>query len=321
MISTHWLDQRTPYWRRLEDLLDWIERAGLKTLTRSELQELGLLYRQIAADLATVREDPSSARFATDLNQLLTRAHNTIYSAERPTASAALRFVGRTFPQAFRDNRTYCLVAGLLFWAAAIVGAALAHQDPDFKARILGPRMVETIDRREMWTHSIVAIKPYASSMIMTNNMSVAFTTFAAGITGGVGTIYLLVFNGLLIGVIGAACASSGMSLQLWSFVAPHGVLELPAICIAGGAGLRLAHGLLFPGFLPRRDSLVRAGRDAVKLVLGCVPILIIAGVIEAFVSPTDLAIPSKFLLAAALFVLLGLYLFWQPRRERQPGT
>jgi uncharacterized membrane protein SpoIIM required for sporulation len=169
--------------------------------------------------------------------------------------------------------------------------------------------MAETIQRREMWTHSVVAIKPLASSSIMTNNLSVSFTTFAAGITAGLGTIYMIVFNGLLIGVIGTACAQARMSLQLWSFVAPHGVLELPAIFIAAGAGLRLATGLLFPGVLPRMQSLAIAGREGVRLLLGAIPMLFVAGIIEAFVSPTELAVKLKFLLAAALFTLLCLYL------------
>jgi len=203
----------------------------------------------------------------------------------------------------------------LLFSGGGIVGAALTVRDPDFKLKLLGSEMVDTIDRHEMWTHSIVGVKPLASSRIMTNNMGVAFMTFAAGITGGLGTIYLMVFNGLLIGVIGTACGMAGMSLPLWSFVAPHGALELPAIFIAGGAGLRLGQGLLFPGFLPRRHSLALAGREAVKLVLGCIPILIIAGIVEAFISPTDLAISMKFSLAAALFALLTLYLMSGKRR------
>jgi uncharacterized membrane protein SpoIIM required for sporulation len=201
-------------------------------------------------------------------------------------------------------------IALLIFAAAAAVGAALTFQDPDFKLSILGPQMVQTIEKREMWTHSIVGIKPLASSAIMTNNMSVAFTTFALGITGGLGTIYMMLFNGVLLGVIGMACHLSGMSLQLWEFVAPHGVLELPAIFIAGGAGLRIASGLLFPGYLPRRESLARAGTDAVQLLLGCIPILIIAGTIEAFISPSGLATGLKFALAGALFTLLLAYLF-----------
>lgn len=321
MISTRWLEKRKPYWSRLEALLDRIARTGINSLTREELQELGLLYRQIAADLAALREDRASVRFAGHLNELLARAHNSIYSSDKPSASAVLGFFRETYPQVFRQHLTYCLVAFAIFAASAAVGATLTRQHDDFKMKILGPRMVETIERREMWTHSIVAIKPFASSAIMTNNLGVAFTTFATGITGGLGTIYMLTLNGLLIGTIGAACWLSGMSVQLWSFVAPHGVLELPAIFIAGGAGLRLASGLLFPGFLPRRESLARAGTDGVKLLLGCVPILILAGVIEAFVSPTNLDVASKFGMAAALFALLLTYLFWKPAPSATTGV
>jgi len=288
----------------------------LKSLSRSDLQELSLLYRQTAADLAAIREDRSSVHFARYVNQLLVRAHNTIYSGHRASPLAALSFFWDTYPAVFRRLLKHCLLAVLIFAIAGIVGAALTYQNPDFKVKLLGPQMVETIDRHEMWTHSIVGIKPLASSAIMTNNMSVGFTTFALGITAGLGTIYMMAFNGLLIGVIGMACFLSGMSLQLWSFVAPHGVLELPAIFIAGGAGFRIAQGLLFPGVLPRRDSLAKAGLEAVQLILGTIPILIIAGLIEAFVSPTALPIPLKFSMAGALFVLLNVYLFGVGRKK-----
>ena len=312
MISTRWLEERQTYWKRLEQLLDQTSRRGFSSLTRRELQELGLLYRQIASDLAAVREDPGSTRFAEYLNQLLGRAHHTIYSAERRGLSA-FRFLASGYPRVFRRNVAPIALSLAVFLGAGALGAMATFRDPELKARVLGPDMVATIDRREMWTHSIVAIKPLASSQIMTNNMSVALTTFAAGITGGIGTLYMLAFNGLLLGVIGMACALSGMSLPLWSFVAPHGVLELPAIVIAGGAGLRLAQGLLFPGHRSRQRSIARAGAEAVKLVLGCIPILVIAGIIEAFVSPTEIAIPLKLAMAAALFVLLLGYLFWSP--------
>jgi uncharacterized membrane protein SpoIIM required for sporulation len=310
MISTRWLEKRKPHWSRLESLLDQCAKSGLKALSRHDLQELSLLYRQMAADLAALREDPGSVHFARYVNQLLVRAHNTIYSGRRARPKEIFSFLWYTYPAAFRRNLKHCLLALLIFIISGLVGAALTYQNPDFTAKLLGPQMVETIERHEMWTHSILGIKPLASSAIMTNNMSVAFTTFALGITAGLGTIYMMVFNGLLIGVIGVACWLAGMSLQLWSFVAPHGVLELPAIFIAGGAGFRIAQGLLFPGLLSRRDSLARAGSEAVRLVLGTIPILIIAGLIEAFISPTSLPVSLKFSLAAALFVLLATYLF-----------
>jgi uncharacterized membrane protein SpoIIM required for sporulation len=317
MISTRWLEKRKPHWIKLEALLKQSSASGLKSLSRSDLQELSLLYRQTAADLAAIREDRSSVHFARYVNQLLVRAHNTIYSGHRANPMAVVNFFLRTYPATFRRNLKHCALATFIFAVASVAGAVLTYQNPDFKVKLLGPQMVETIDRRQMWTHSIVGIKPLASSAIMTNNMSVGFTTFALGITGGLGTIYMMAFNGLLMGVIGMACRLSGMSLQLWSFVAPHGVLELPAIFIAGGAGLRIAQGLLFPGVLPRRDSLARAGVEAVQLLLGTVPILIIAGLIEAFVSPTGLPVSLKFSMAAALFVLLNVYLFGMGRNSQ----
>ena len=309
MISTAWLRRRQPHWTRLEELVDASRRSGLRSLSRAELQELGLLYRQVAADLAAIREDPSSPHFARYLNQLLARAHNTIYSGQRGSPLAVFRFFLDTYPLVFRRNAWYAAAALGVFLAAAVVGMTLTLRDPDFKVSILGPQLVETIERREMWTHSILAVKPLASSAIMTNNMSVAFMAFAMGITAGLGTLYMMALNGLMIGVIGTACAAAGMSVALWSFVAPHGVLELPAIFLAGGAGLRVAHGLLFPGTLPRRESLSRAGTEAVRLLIGAVPMLMVAGVIEAFVSPTGLAPSLKFTMAGALAALLAAYL------------
>jgi uncharacterized membrane protein SpoIIM required for sporulation len=312
MISNRWLEKRKPYWKRLEQLLETTTRSGFKSLTRSDLRELSLLYRQTAADLAAVREDRGAIRYAGYLNQLLARAHNIIYSAHKASPIKVVRYFLNEYPRIFRRNLNYCLFAFLIFVFAGIVGAAITWFDPDFKVKILGGAMVETIEKHKMWTDSIVGIKPQASSGIMTNNMSVSFTTFAAGITAGLGTLYMMAFNGLLIGVIGVACWSAGMSRDLWSFVAPHGVLELPAIFIAGGAGFRLASGLLFPGFLPRSESVARAGNEAVRLLLGTVPMLIVAGLIEAFISPTGISVAIKFSFAAALFSLLIAYLFWK---------
>jgi len=308
VISTSWLQKRRPYWARIDELLTRAGRDGVRNLTHPELQELALLYRQTASDLATIREDASSRSLAHYLNQLLGRAHNFIYMGRRSRPVGIIKFYRETFPQVFHDTIAYTLAAGAIFWAMAAAALMLSIVHPGFQRYFLGADMMETIERRQMWTHSIVAIKPLASSAIMTNNLSVSFSMFALGITAGIGTVLELMFNGLLIGVIGAACWQSGMSLQLWSFVAPHGVLELPAIFIAGGGGLLIAKGMLFPGTLPRRASLVREARRAVQLVLGIVPMLILAGTIEGFVSPSELPVWLKFSVATAMFLLLLLF-------------
>ena len=309
MISTSWIEKRKPYWQKLETLVA-AGSPGVKKLGHDELQELSLLYRQTAADLAAIRQDPSSVHFARYLNQLMARAHNIIYAGHRASPWGIVYFFARDYPRAFRRNVRYVALAIAVFVVGGLTGAALTLQDPDYKLEFMSPQMLQKIERKEMWTDRIISVKPRASGAIMTNNMSVSFMAYAAGITAGLGTLYMMYFNGLLMGVIGVACAFAGMSLSLWSFVAPHGALELPAIFIAGGAGFKIAHGLLFPGMLPRRDSLAAAGREATSLVLGIVPLLIVAGVIEAFVSPTGIPIVLKFAMSAALFTLLNVYLF-----------
>jgi len=320
MISIRWLEKRKPYWARLEQLVQ-VSGRGVSALLHSELQEHGLLYRQNASDLAAVREDPSSKQLAVYLNQLLGRSHNLIYHGHKAKVSGIVRFYGATYPRVFRETLPQTLLSLAIFAVTGLAAWIVTIHDPGFAHRVLGPSMMETIERREMWTHSIVTVKPLASSGIMTNNLSVAFSTFALGITGGIGTIWMIAMNGLLIGVIGAATWKAGMALQLWSFVAPHGVLELPAIFIAGGAGLEIARGLLFPGLLPRRQSLARAGGRAARLLLGTIPMLVIAGVIEGFFSPSAAPVKMKFLLAAALFAALLSYLFFANRSQPQPET
>jgi uncharacterized membrane protein SpoIIM required for sporulation len=309
MISVSWLKKRQPYWARLESLLGDIKQHGLHVLGRDELRELGLLYRQTATELSAVRGDTSSVQQSRYLNQLLGRAHNTIYAGQKKTVGRMAQFFWREYPAIFRQYLGYTLTAAGLFVIGGLTGMLITLSNPDFMREFLGPHMISTIEKHEMWTHSVVAAAPQESSFIMTNNMTVSFMTFAGGITAGLWTLFQLFFNGMLMGVIGVACGMNEMSLKLWSFVAPHGVLELPAIFIAGGAGLRLAEALLFPRTLPRRDSLAVGGVEAVRLLVGVIPMLIVAGTIEGFFSPSSVPVVFKFTLAAVLFCLLVGYL------------
>ncbi|MBI1749374.1 MAG: stage II sporulation protein M [Acidobacteria bacterium] len=287
----------------------------MSALTHAELQELGLLYRQAASDLATVREDRSSQMLAQYINQLLARAHNLIYMGRKAGSTQGLvHFYTETYPRIFREHLAHTLVAFIVFAAGALAAFLVSLRDPSFPRYLLSGPMVDTIERQEMWTHSIVTMKPLASSAIMTNNLGVAFVTFAMGITAGLGTLWMMLLNGVLLGVIGAACWQAGMSVKLWSFVAPHGTLELPAIFIAGGAGLRVARAWLFPGLLPRRESLARGGGAAVRLLLGTIPMLVVAGIIEGFLSPADFPSSVKFLFGGAMFALLIAYLGMKPK-------
>ena len=324
MISVSWLKKRQPYWARLESLLGEIKQHGLHSLGRDELRELGLLYRQTATDLSAVRGDTSSVQQARYLNQLLGRAHNAVYSGKKKTVAGMVQFFWVEYPFIFRQYLPYTLSAMGIFVMGALAGMFVTLANPDYMREFLGPGMVRTIEKHEMWTHSVVSAAPQASSYIMTNNMTVSFVTFAGGITAGLWTLFQLFYNGMMLGVIGVACGVNEMSVKLWSFVAPQGVLELPAIFIAGGAGLRLAQAVLFPGALARRDSLAVGGNEAVRLLVGVIPMLFVAGMIEGFFSPSSVPVPFKFGLALAIFTMFVAYLVRGSRKPQgvsRPGS
>jgi Stage II sporulation protein M len=200
MVSNRWIEGRRVHWDRLEALMRTAQ-GGLHRLSGSELQELGLLYRQTAADLSVATQNRSSTQIAAYLNHLLGKSHNLLYSGERPTRKGVLAFYRDIYPKVFREMLPLTGTATAIFFIAAVVGWAISLRDPGFAYRILGPQVIDSIEQHKMWTESVVAIKPVASSFITTNNLSVVFTTVALGITG-IGTIWMMIFNGLLLGVV-----------------------------------------------------------------------------------------------------------------------
>ena len=248
ILSNQWIRKRRPHWDRLASLLAQSDQSGLGQLSRAELQEMALLYRQVAADLSVLRQDATARTYAEHVNQLLARAHHIIYSGRKTNLLTLFRFLRDEYPAIFQRQLPYVLASLLVSLAWGGLGAALTSARPEFMRHFVGPQMIATMERHEMWTKSVVSVAPMASSSIMTNNLTVSFVTFAGGIVFGLGTFFYLYVNGMMLGVIGAACHQYGMSLALWSFVAPHGSLELPSIIIAGGAGFRLGHAMLFPG-------------------------------------------------------------------------
>jgi uncharacterized membrane protein SpoIIM required for sporulation len=324
MITNRWIEKRRGCWDRLRALIGAMEARGIRSLPAAELREMALLYRQVASDLSALRQERSARSLEAELNQLLGQAHAIIYSRRKTNFLDVWIFFSREYPRLFRKLLPFTLSSLMLFLSGAVVGSLLTQVRPEFKRHFLGPEMTQTIERREMWTKSVNSMAPQASSAIMTNNLAVTFTVFAAGITAGLGTLYMIVWNGVLLGVIATACHQAHMSIKLWSFVAAHGSLELPAIVIAGGAGLRLAYGLLFPGIYSRSHSLRVAGSESVRLVSGVVPMLVVAGILEGFLSPSAAPVWLKFLTASLLFSLLVLWVFSNPGEEkaqRQPTT
>jgi uncharacterized membrane protein SpoIIM required for sporulation len=313
ILSNQWIQKRRPHWDRLSALLaqsDASGPGGLARLSREELRELVLLYRQLAADLSVLRRDSTARVYAQHVNELLARAHHIIYSGRKTNAATLFRFLRDEYPAIFQNQLGFVLASVAVAVAWGVIGAAITIARPEFMRHFLGPEMIATMERHEMWTKSVVSVAPLASSAIMTNNLSVSFVTFAGGIVFGLGTFLILIENGLMLGVIGAACHQYGMSVALWSFVAPHGSLELPAILIAGGAGFRIGYGMLFPGSLRWKDAVARGGIEAARLISGIIPMLIVAGSLEGFFSPSGAPVWLKFTVGGMLFSFLLLWLF-----------
>jgi uncharacterized membrane protein SpoIIM required for sporulation len=310
ILSNQWILKRRPYWDRLSSLLSQSDASGLGQLSRAELQELALLYRQVAADLSVLRQDSTARNYAIHVNQLLARAHHIIYSGRKTNFLTLFRFLRDQYPAIFQKQIGYVLASVIFSVAWGALGAVLTNARPEFMHHFVGPAMIATMERHEMWTHSIIGVEPMMTSAIMTNNLTVSFVTFAGGIFFGLGTCFSLFNNGMMLGVIAAACSQYGMSVSLWSFVAPHGSLELPAILIAGAAGFRLGHAMLFPGNLRWKESVARGGIEATQLVSGIIPMLVIAGCLEGFFSPSSAPVWLKFTVGGLLFTLLNLWLF-----------
>jgi uncharacterized membrane protein SpoIIM required for sporulation len=319
MNIQRWIARREQSWRQLEALLQQVEKRGLKSLRADQIQALASLYRSVVADLARARTQQVGNLISSNLQTLATRGYSQIYQGSRRQEWAAVReFYLWGFPAVVQRSRSYIALAVSLFVAALAVSWWLAWRDPAFMALIVPPELLSQVrDRGELWTGSIVGIEPFASSSIMVNNIRVAFAAVAGGIAAGLITAYIVVFNGVLVGTLGALVGQNNLTFRFWAFVFPHGSLELPAIFLAGAAGFLIARAILFPGRYRRIDALKLYGQQAAQLVFGIVPMLIIAGTIEGFFSPSP-AVPSLLKYAVGIGLFVGLVYYFSRKKLRK---
>jgi uncharacterized membrane protein SpoIIM required for sporulation len=301
--------RRRPGWERLERLVGRASR-GTHGLSADEIEELGRLYRRATSDLAVARRDFPDDPLAAYLEQLVARGHPAVYRRPRTDWRAPARFFATEFPRAFRESWRYTLVAFALFALPFAAAFAVTQVEPVNGRVIVSSRpFVEQVERGESWLEIEEPERGMAASFIMTNNIRVAFLAFAGGVLLGVGTALVLLWNGLSIGAVAGLAVVNGLGPALGDFVAAHGGIELSVIFVAGGAGLRLGHALLAPGLLPRRQALNQAARRAVRLLFGCAPLLVVAGVLEGFVSPSALPTWAKVAIGGGATAILYAYL------------
>jgi uncharacterized membrane protein SpoIIM required for sporulation len=321
MTPDEFYDLRASTWKELDGLIKRSESA-LQQLTPEQVLTLGQLYRAVTSDLAFAQREFPKHRVTAYLNQLTGRGHNVVYKSEPLEYNRFVQYVTKGLPQVFRETIPFTIISFLMFIVPAVVVGILAAQQPD-SARWLLPaevqQLIPIMEEKELWIDIPVSESPYASSFIMQNNIRVSILAFAGGVILGIVTTWVLAFNGLIVGGLVGLATYYGVGFELLTFMIGHGVIELSVIFMAGGTGLQIAWAILHPGLLRRRDALALAGRRAVKLLMGCVALLVVAGTIEGFISPNP-QIPwwFKWMVGIGSGALMYAYLLLSGR-ERKP--
>jgi uncharacterized membrane protein SpoIIM required for sporulation len=311
-------------WEQLNTLLGRMAQSGPAGLNRDELMALGPLFRQVASHLAYAQAHYPDHEMVGYLNRLVVRAHGHIYKKETLAGRRFYRFFAHEFPWLVRRYWLAVCAAGLILLLGLLTGFLVNYYQPSLNGWVLPQAaqraIAEDLSRGRVGAEWADGDKPAISTFIMLNNIQVGLTSFALGFTWGLGTLYVLFFNGLLVGVLGAVYSSAGYALEFWTLILPHGALELAAIFICGGAGLTLAGALVKPGDYLRRDALVVQGKIAVKLVVGTIPMFAVAALIEGFITPSALPGPVKLAVAALTMAAFFVYICLGSRKTDNMG-
>lgn len=309
-------------WAELEQLVERFQKKN-RGIQAADIDRLTLLYKKTSAHLAYVRSYYPSDELTQYLNQLVSRAHNLTYKQQATSWQQITYFFGTYFILLIQKRLTFMAIAAFLFVIGGIFGYAAVMIDPLNLYYVLPAGMAEQIDPARLGEGHDAINSPVVSTMIMTNNMRVAILAFVSGVTFGLVPIYLLLFNGLLIGALAAIYQQAGSSYAFWAYILPHGVIELTAIFIAGGAGLYMGYRMLVPGRYARKHQFLEAVKESAQLLLATLPLFFIAGVIEGFITPsTTLSLETKYGVAIVTLLLLVIwYLFGQRRRRTQSAS
>ncbi len=306
------VERRRPDWSELERLIGLLDA---KTIVAGQLLELDRLYRRASADLAQAQAFFAGTDVQRYLNQLCGRAYGRIYRRRADRVTAIRLFFARGFPTAVREELAFIGAAAALLFGGVLLGLTTVLLQPGLADLFVPDNVQRYVAEHRLWTDSIPMPPSETAATIITNNLQVTVGAFALGITFGLGTVAILLNNGVHVGAVIAHCIHGGVGPGILVFMSAHGVVELSVICICGGAGLIIGHALIVPTERPRGEVLRERSGRAVQLVVGCAPFLAGIGVVEGFISPGDF-------FPAALKVALGLCLgaaFWLYLLRRPP--
>lgn len=285
-------------------------------------ERIAELYRRACEHLALARARNYPRYLLDRLERLTADAHQIIYQRREFGLARIRQAILTDFPRAVRAHAAYVWTSAALFFLPMLLVGWLVFQRPDLILSVTSAEQAAQFE--EMYsdaTQSIGARGADSDWMMfgfyIRNNIGIAFQCFAAGIFFGVGSMFFLLFNGIVIGAIAGFLTERGLGATFYSFVVTHGAFELTAIVLSGAAGLRLGQALVAPGRRTRVQSLTQAARETTVIIYGFMVMLLIAAAIEAFWSSARwLPLPLKYGVAALCWIAVLGYLTFQGRRE-----
>ncbi len=317
---SHWLQGRVPQWRRIEQLV--ARQRGRRDETCDEVLEMAQGYRSLARDVSLARQTMPASPITRYLEEMLAACYDLFSRTPHSLGQQLVSLYRDEVPAVVRELRRPIAISATIFIVSAMLGWLLVRAYPEMVALFASEQMIETVQRGQLWTDDLLNVTPSSVLAwgIMTNNIAVTLFAFVFGSIYGLGTLYLLSLNGMMLGGVFAFTARYDLDGRLFAFIIGHGVVELSIIVLAGAAGIKLGEALIRPGQRTRVAAFQYAVSRASKLIAVGVPLLVGAGLIEGYISPNPnipLNVRVTVGLTYGVFMLLVLSGRIWPRRSR----
>lgn len=315
MNIRQFIKQNRDEWQQLEQYITRLSK-NRRNLTGHDIDQFSRLYQKAAQHLAYGQTYFPEENVTVYLNDLVAKSHNLLYKDQVSSFQQIRTFFGTTFSGLLLEQWKAVMVAMTLFAAGGLAAFLSVFNDPLNLYSLVPEQVAQSVNPDQLNTNTGSVDASLMSASIMTNNIQVAFLAFAGGITFGLLTVYIMVSNGIMVGALAGLFWNYGNSYAFWAYIVPHGIIELSAIFIAGGAGLLMGYKMFAPGYYSRTFQLKRQAKRSVQLLLGTIPLFIIAGIIEGFITPASLSLEAKY--AVALLTLIGFILYIASGKIRQ---
>lgn len=298
----------TNTWNDLELMCNKLSHKGNSGVSSSELKHFLHLFRQGSHHLAYAKTHYPQSNIVPYLNTLIGKCNTHIYASPKISVSSTIKYITRDYPKLLRSYKSYILLSFGTFFFGFILSMVLVFLDVNYASLFIeesfAKGIIENGISARQWDY------PLMSSYIMVNNITVALKSFLFGITLGLGTLYILFYNGAMLGALTALIYLYDNPIYYWSLILPHGIIELTAIFISGGAGLIIAKNILIPGALSRKHALIQGCFKALSLMGMVVVFLIIAAVIEGFYTPLPIGeVPKLIFSGLTAIILIGYFI------------